>query len=756
MLTRSQKNKTTLDDVPRLALVGHDQRDELSDATNAIDLRELWRVVRWRARLIALAAIGAMAITAVGLAALPPKYKGTTVILIDPRQARVTNSEQVLSGIGNDAAAVESQVELIESSELTKKVIATANLAADPEFNSPSAFHSLRQGVLSIVGLGTNESAEAQTNRLIYKFKSGLTVFRRGLTYIIEVSYSANDPEKAARISRAVAQAYLDDQRDAKMNITARASTLLGGRIEELRERVRQSESAVADYKSANRIIDVTQGNKLIGRQIEDMTQQLALARTRTADARGRLERVQQITQQKGDLATLGEALQSQVISNLRTQQAESARLAAEYSALYGDRHPALVAVRAQMADIRQQIDREVARILVGVRNEFQVAISRETSLEAELSKLKDQSESFGQADVKLRELEREAQANRTLFEQFLGRVKETSEEQGMQIPDARIVSPALTPQKAERPAAILLLIVAGIFGTICAIAFLLLLERTRRGFRRPSEVEQVLSLPSIGILPDQPELASAGPMSQWQRLLSQLPRLQAAPRPADNSSPYAENLKAIARQLRRGVAKTPGEVLVVLSALPGEGKSTFARNFALASASSGMRTLLIDGDIYTGSATRTFDVRKPGLCEVLDNKTTIWEAVFQHKESGLYVLGARNMAFTPEAITINESALAALLTRCRQRFDLIVIDSPAILPFDGDTFIKCADRALLIVEWERTERPAVLEALAMLGENKEKVAGVVLNKVSTYWYQLFDYGRYPGYATYTESTARS
>jgi succinoglycan biosynthesis transport protein ExoP len=283
------------------------------------------------------------------------------------------------------------------------------------------------------------------------------------------------------------------------------------------------------------------------------------------------------------------------------------------------------------------------------------------------------------------------------------------------------------------------------------------LLERTRRGFRRPSEVEQVLSLPSIGILPDQPELASAGRAGRWQRLLSALPRLQTARRPVDNSSsPYAENLKAIGRQLRRGVAKTPGEALVVLSALPGEGKSTFARNFALASAASGVRTLLIDGDIYTASTTRTFDVRKPGLCEVLDNKTTIWEAVFQHKESGLYVLGARNMATTPEEITINEPALAALLTRCRQRFDLIVIDSPAILPFDGDTFIKCADRALLIVEWERTERPAVLQALAMLGENKDKVAGVVLNKVSMYWYQLFDYGQYPGYATYTESTARS
>jgi exopolysaccharide transport family protein len=752
MLTRSNNSKATLDDGPRLMLIGHDQRDRVADAQSFVDLRELWRVVRWRSRLIALVVLATVAIAATGLALVPPKYKGTTVILIDPRQPRVTNSEAVLAGIGADAAAVESQVELIESSELAKKVIAATNLAADPEFNAQSVFEPIRKGLLSIVGLGSDESAEARSNRLIYKFKSGLTVVRRGLTYIIEISYSATDPQKAALISRAVAQAYLDEQSDAKTGVTARASSLLGGRIDELRQRVRDSENAVAEYRTANRIFDVTQGNKLISRQIEDITQQLALARTRTADASGRLERVQQIIKQKGDLATLGEALQSQVVSNLRTQQAESARLAAEYSALYGDRHPAIVAVRAQLADIRQQIDREVGRILVGVRNEYQVALSREGSLEAELTKLKDQSEGLSQADVKLHELEREAQANRTLFEQFLGRIKETSEQQSMQIADARIVSPALTPMKPERPASVLLLMVAGIFGTIFAVGFLLFLEKTRRGFRKPSEVEQILSLPSIGVLADQPQLTARG----WRRGLSARPRRDARGRPVDDvSSAYAGNLKAIGRHLRPSVPRAAGEAIVVLSALPGEGKSTFARNLAMASASAGVRTLLIDGDVYTASATRKFDIKKPGLCEVLTGKTTIWEAVFQHKESGLYVLGARDMSAKPEANEINEPALAQLLGKCRQRFDLIVIDSPAMLPFDGDTFITCADRALLIVEWERTEREAVLEALSMLGENRQKVAGVVLNKVSAYWYRLFDYGQYPTYYSYAENPSR-
>ena len=220
-----------------------------------------------------------------------------------------------------------------------------------------------------------------------------------------------------------------------------------------MRGQVRDAERAVADYKSANSMVDVTQGNKLISRQIEDLTQQLALARSRTADAWARLERVEHVTKYTTDPAALAEALQSPVIANLRAQLAETARAEAENNALYGDRHPTRIGVRAQLEGIRRQIDNELARIVAGVRNDYKVAGDREKSLERELTSLKDKFAVAGQANVRLHELEREAQATRALFEQFLSRAKETSEQQSLQIADARIVSPALTPAQAGPPA---------------------------------------------------------------------------------------------------------------------------------------------------------------------------------------------------------------------------------------------------------------------------------------------------------------
>jgi succinoglycan biosynthesis transport protein ExoP len=743
MLMRSGEGFSSLDDPVDEVSIRRNQRGGggTTNVAGLLDLRGLWLTLRWRVRLIGFIAIAFVVAATGALAILPPKYKATTVVLVDPRQPQITNNQAVLTGIGADAAAVESQVELIESSALAKKVIARLKLDQDPDFVTPSLTERISDTVLTLIGRGADASENAKLTRLVYKFQSGLVVRRRGLTYVLEISYSAKDPAKAARISTAVAEAYLDDQRAAKAEITTRASGWLGDRIEEIRGRVRSAEEAVTAYRAANNLVDVTQGNKLINRQVEDLTQQLALTRSRTADARARLERVQQAAQHNSDPATLNEALQSPVIANLRSQYAETARLKAEYTAVYGSKHPALIAATAQLDDLRRQIDNEIARILVGVRNDYQTAMSREASLEAELTKLKDQSAALGQADVKLRELEREAQANRTLFEQFLNRAKETTEQESLQIADARIVAPALSPLRPDRPGALLLIALAACAGVICGVGLVLVLEQLRQSFRSGREVAQFLSLPSIGMLP----------MQEAPRARRSVAARFALDHP---NSAYARSLRAIRARLLRSSKKPRGEILAVVSALTGEGKSTFASNFALAAEHSGVRTLLIDGDVYAASSTLAYSLQRAGLLEVLAGKAMFWNAVAKDAKSGLHVLGARDPSTGhDDARDIDPARLASLLREYGKHFDLVVIDCPAILPIGGTVpTVDCADRAILLVEWDRTHRQAVAEALDALDLHPGKLAGVVLNKVSLGWCELFDYGGY--YRTFTTARA--
>jgi succinoglycan biosynthesis transport protein ExoP len=706
------------------------------------DLRDLWMVLRWRASLIGLVALATIVVACVALLVVPPKYKATTILLVDPRQPRVTQAE-VIAGIGADAAAVESQVELIESSAVARKAIARLSLDKDPDFARPSMLERVTEGLRGMFGEQPVDRADWEISRLVYKFQQGMSVRRRGLTYVLEISYSSVDPAKAARLSGAIAEAYLEDQRLAKSEITVRASNWLIDRIEEMRARVRVSEQAVAAYKSANNIVDVTQGNRLVSRQVEDLTQQLALQRSRVADARARLERIQQGTNRISDPAALSESLQSTVIANLRTQYTEAARLEAEYSALYGSRYPGLIAIRAQLGDIKKQIEAEIARILIAVRNEYQVAASHEGSLEAGLARLKEQSGQYNEANVKLQELEREAHANRQLFEQFLNRAKETTEQQSLQIADARIISPALIPLKPDRPPTVLLLLVAAGCGAVLGLGLVLALERMRRGFRTAEEVERATSIPTLGILPSN-EAVAKGMRAAARPPAGASGKEQLASHRSDAQGAYAVGLRSIRARLGRAEAGRP-ESLIILSALPGEGKTTFARDYARAAASAGCRTLLIDGDIHTRSLSLGFGLSGAGLSEVVAGETTLFSAMRKEPRSGLHILGARSPSKTADQpLEIEGKRLEGLLQECRKHFDLIVIDSPAVLPTTGGVpFLACADRALLIVEWERTDGQAVIQALELLGETGEKIVGAVLNKVAMPWHRFFDNGMY-------------
>ena len=269
------------------------------------------------------------------------------------------------------------------------------------------------------------------------------------------------------------------------------------------------------------------------------------------------------------------------------------------------------------------------------------------------------------------------------------------------------------------------------------------MLEQLRRGFRTAAELTQVLSLPSVGILP-QLERAHA--------------KTAAAARVAleHPASFYGKSLAGIRGRLMRTRKRQRGELLTVLSALPNEGKSTFACNLALTSSRSGLSTLLIDGDVYTASATKAFGLRKPGLFEIVQGKSSFSNAVARDADSGLHVLGARDLSKVVDVTRdFDPAGLIPVLREFSKHFDLVIVDSPAILPLGGSgAYLQCADRAVLLVEWDRTDRAAVADALETLDFDARKIVGVVLNKVPIGWCHLFSYGAYQKVAAYAKAAA--
>jgi uncharacterized protein involved in exopolysaccharide biosynthesis len=444
------------------------------------DLREFVSRLRRRVRVIALTAAAIIALAVLALAIISPRYTASAILLADPRQQRVVTSEAVLAGIGSDAAAVESQVELIASRALAQRVVGNLGLGQDPEFAPGGLLGGAVDAAAALFGISREKDEQKRLEEIVDRFQEALKVQRRGLTYVLEVSFSSRDPSKAARITNAVTEAYLADQIGAKYDATFRASGWLNERLTELRNTVREAEQAVERYKTENNIIDLGAGQTLNERQISELNQQLILARARTAEARARLDQVRQLSSRAGPTGSMTEALQSNVIANLRAQHAQLASAEADLRASYGERHPTLANIRAQLAKVGNQIDIEVARIASGLRNEYEAARTREESLEASLTGLKDQSAGIGKAMVRLRELEREAQASRAVFEQFLLRFRETSEQQSLQKADVRIISPAAPPSRPSQPKTALILVVAAIGGLVAGVGLAAFLEEMR------------------------------------------------------------------------------------------------------------------------------------------------------------------------------------------------------------------------------------------------------------------------------------
>lgn len=700
-----------------------------------MDLRGLLGLVRRRARMIAAVAALVLAAVLAYLLLSTARYTALTVVIVDPRQQRVLQSEAVLPGIGPDNAAVESQVEVLQSTSLAGKVIGRLGLADDPEFAGPPRLDRL----LGLFRAG-HESAETAADRVLSRVLDNLRVNRRGLTYVLEIRFTSRDAEKAARVANAIADTYVADQGSSRNGAAAQAADSISERLGALRKRVTEAERAASDFKIANGMVSTGEGRTLVERQVAELNQQLILARARTAETKARLDQAGKASVASLGAGALPEALVSQVVANLRSQYAEAARREAETLSTYGPRHPAVSAMRAQMADIRREIEREIARLTSGIRNEFEVARSREASLERSLADLKAQSATIDGAAVRLRELEREAQASRTLLEQSLLRFRETSEQEGLQRPDAQVLSPATAPLRPSEPRTLVILFAGFAGALLLGVGSAALAETFERGFRTTRDVETSLALPVLGLLPLLDRRALQGPRRRTGAAIGTAGGTRGPAAPAwgfsrygvdQPLSPFGEALRGLRTRLaanREGACT----VLVLLSAMPGEGKSTLATNLGHSFARSGHRTLLVDVDVRKAAPAGGVFPPADGIVSLLEEPGAREPAPVTDPVSGLDILPLGRVDDVAAASELlNGPAMAALIRRFRASHDIVLLDGPPLLPFvDGRTLLGQADLGLLVVAWNRTDPDSAAAALEALGPAAGKVAGVVLNKV--------------------------
>jgi exopolysaccharide transport family protein len=711
---------------------------------------DILRCLRRNAKLIIATTIIGTSIAVAAILSITPQYRATVAVLVDPRQTKLLEDAQVVGRPGTDNGAIESEVELLQSDALTREVAEKLNLRSDDEFGAPDGFVARLKSVVllpvrMIFGSGASGDPLAGVTDRLQKATSAR---RRGLTYVIELNAWSREADKSAKIANTFAELYLADQIAAKADATKRASEWLNGRVEEMRGRLTASEKALEAYKAEAGLFDPG-GENLSDRQIGQLTDQLVDARAKAAAARSKYDQLKQITPERlRSAAASVDVLQSSVVSNLRGQYADAARQQAEREARYGSGHPAVTTGRAQVSDLERQITAEITRIVNSAKSEYEIAKARQESLEASLDELKERAAQYNQASVRLRELDRDVQANRDLFQSFLARAKQTSE-LSMQVADSRVVSAARVPTAASYPKKGLVLGL-GLFGSLgLGIALALGRDAFSRGFRRPVELEREFGMQPLASIPrvmadqDQPQR----PLLTGLNLRS-LRGMRSGKKPDDVNewgvagllgdvildqpeSAFSESIRTLYLSLKQQSSDRHIGVVLVTSALPGEGKSTVSLNLARTAAQAGDNVLLIDGDLrrpaLAGALNLPGDI---GLADLLAGRSDLKSAVVHEPRTNLYAIaGSRGVSGANALALLSSLRMKRLVDHARDIFDLVVVDAAPLLPVaDARLLLEQADGAVMVVASERTSRDAVTAALQENPELADKIVGVVLN----------------------------
>ncbi len=646
---------------------------------------------------------------------IPPSFTAQALLLLEAQQTRaVPNSAPPAL----DGGVVDSQPQILASRALARDVIQRLGLDRDPELTGSGGV--LERLLDRLAGAGQSAETASDGGDLVGRFLERLTVRRDGKSYVIAVAYRSGEAAKAAHVANMVAELYQAHQLTRKLEQGSRARSLLAEQSELARAQLARSEARLQEFRTRTGH-DREEGIGVDGGELAQLNNQLVLAGADRSAHEARLEHL------RGSLAggRAGTAEGASVLlQNLNALKAELLRREAELSGQYGTRHPRLIDLRKEKAELQARIAEEQQAQLRAMAHEVEAARVKEQALATSLEALKGRALRHDEAARGEAALVREVELDRRLYESLVQRASAEAD-QTTPAADARVISEAVPPNSPTFPKPRLLAALGGTVGLALALFLVYLLESSDRGFAGPDEVQEGLALPTLALVPELPASAS-GPAPQDYPL--EKPR-----------SRYAEALRDILAALQLDPhAGGPGQVVLLTSVLPDEGKSTLALSLGRLAVAEGLRVLVIDADLRRPSIHALAGLKPgPGLIELLRGEVPPEEVIHTDpRSSGLHILASSGRLSQPTRF-LTPDRLGRVFQVVRTRFDLVIVDAaPLAAVADPRLLAPLADKTLLLIRHASTRRELCLPMLASLRATGATIAGVVLSRTDLRRYQ--------------------
>jgi capsular exopolysaccharide synthesis family protein len=726
-------------------------------------LLDYWNVIAKRRWVVLSCLLIVFTTVAIGTLKKKPIYEGKVLIEINPEQPNVLNFQEVLQLTSIDIESYrETQYKVLQSRTLAEHVVDDLKLYLYPEFYKGRLLFGLIQSDPDKIPKASDpEPADHSMNayrNAVRHFIDNIDVSPIRRSNLVEVSFYSEDAEMAARIANRLSNDYIDQNLQVKFDETMRASDWLQKQLVGLRAKLEKSENALQSYARANSIIFVEEKQNLVNARLKQLQEEYTKAQTERFQKESLYNLVQ-----AGRVQDLPGFLDNRLIQDLSMHLVELQRDYAQMTTTVKPEYPRAIALKKQIDTLQASLDRQKKILSQSIIDSYRSALANEKYLAQELEQQKKVVNDIAEKSIQYNILKRQADSDKLIYEGLLTRMNEATVSAGVKASNVRIVDAAQVPKSPVKPRVALNLALGIVLGAAIGIGLALFQEYLDNTLKTADEVERLLRLPSLGLLPD---YGSNGAGKTGGEKLAVLT--------AGNDGAFAPAIQTggeateAYRTLRTSIllsANPVPKMLLITSALPSEGKTTVTVNLGATLASLGSKVLIVDCDMRRPCCHRSTGVEnKPGFVRCLTGQVEMTDAI-------LPVPGVPNLSVIPcgpippnPAEVLSSRLTADLLRRLRSQFEYVLLDSPPLLTVSDSRILSTlTDAVVLVTKAYSTPYDLVRRARGLLYNAGARILGVALNSVETYkqggsgyGYYRYGYGYGYGQDSNEDSTSQS
>jgi succinoglycan biosynthesis transport protein ExoP len=710
-----------------------------------VTLRDYWKVIRKRRWTIIAFFLIVVVTTAVVTFTIRPIYRGTATIQINKENPQIVDFKEIFAVNTTDRDYYQTQYKLLESRKLARRVIHLLKLSEHPEFlpqvQTPLQKwkSSIRTSLLALFTSSGRDLSEVDKQTiLIDRFLEKVEIEPIRSTRLVQIHFDSYYPELSKRISNALAREYIQQNLEARVVATEQAKEWLNKQLDLLKAKVERADEALQAFASKHDIISLEEKENITIQRLTELNEALTSAESERM-AKEALDK----QAKDRNFESLPLILQDKLVQDLKQNYIQLDAQYMRLSKTFKPDYPEMVRLKNHMDTIRKRIDGEVNKIVASIKNDYQSSLRRESLLREAFQRQKAKAMEMKQKAIQYNILKREADTNRELHNALLQRMKEAGVSAGITACNIQIVDQAELPTKPFRPNTPLNLLVSIVAGLLFGVGLAFFLEYLDNTVKTPEDVEQLIQLPSFGMIPE----ISYERQRQLDKGIFYPVELITF---GHSKSMLSEAYRNVRTSILLSFSEKPPKRIAISSPNPAEGKTTTVINTAIALSQMGVRVLIIDSDMRKPRVHAVFGEKNGmGLSNFLSGNAELKSTIKRSNIPNLFYIPSGPIPPNPSEL-LGSNLFKATMQFLGEKFDHIVLDSPPVLGFADSIILSTSvDGIILVVQGGKTPIETLQRSKDALLQVNAKILGVVINRVdigrSGYGYYYYRYHYYYG-----------